>query len=81
MIYERVKTSSVENICREEGLDWEEVQSIFKELAKLLDQKIWNCPKRISMDEFAQKKGKKSYITTDIPQVGGGKIIIFPKRA
>lgn len=64
MIYERLKNSSVENICKEEGLDWQEAQAIFKELAKSLDQKIWNAPKRISMDEFAQKKGKKSYITT-----------------
>lgn len=64
MIYKRLKNSSVKNICEEEGLDWQEAQGIFKELAKPLDQKIWNAPKRIGMDEFAQKKGKKSYITT-----------------
>ena len=64
MIYERVKNCSIEEISREEGLGWEEVQLIFNHCAKELEKEEWEAPERISLDEFSHLKGHKDFITT-----------------
>lgn len=66
MIYERVKRSNIKEVCQEEGLGWDEVNSIFEELAKRDEKKEWESPKRISLDEFSNRKGHKDLITTVI---------------
>lgn len=64
MIYERVKRSTITAVCEEEGLGWEDVHSIFEEFAKRHEKKVWEYPKRISLDEFSNRKGHKDLITT-----------------
>lgn len=64
MIYERVKNCSIEEISREEGLGWEEVELIFNHFAKELEKEEWEAPERISLDEFSNLKGHKDFITT-----------------
>jgi transposase len=64
MIYERVKNSNIQEISREEGLGWEEVELIFNHLAKELEREEWEYPERISLDEFSNLKGHKDFITT-----------------
>ena len=64
MIYERVKNCSIEEISREEGLGWSEVQLIFNHCAKELEKEEWEAPERISLDEFSNLKGHKDFITT-----------------
>jgi transposase len=66
MIYERVKNSNIEEISREEGLGWEEVESIFNHFVKKLEREEWQYPERISLDEFSNLKGHKDFITTVI---------------
>jgi transposase len=64
MIYERVKKSNIKEISLEEGLGWEEVELIFNHFAKELEKEEWECPERISLDEFSNLKGHKDFITT-----------------
>jgi transposase len=64
MIYARVKNSSIEEVSQEQGLGWQEVQSIFHRFARAVEKEIWESPKRISLDEFSNKKGHKEFITT-----------------
>jgi transposase len=64
MIYTRVKNSSIEEVSHEQELGWEEVQSIFNKFARALEKQTWDYPKRISLDEFSNKKGHKEFITT-----------------
>jgi len=64
MIYERVKNCSIEEISREEGLGWSEVELIFNHCAKELEKEEWEAPERISLDEFSNLKGHKDFITT-----------------
>jgi transposase len=64
MIYERVKNCSIEEMSREEGLVWEEVELIFNHFAKELEKEEWEAPERISLDEFSNLKGHKDFITT-----------------
>jgi transposase len=64
MIYERVKKSNITEVSQSEGLGWDEVQSIFDNFAKKSEKKEWENPERISLDEFSNKKGHKSFITT-----------------
>jgi transposase len=66
MIYERVKRSNITAVCEEEGLGWDDVNSIFEEFAKRYEKKVWEYPKRISLDEFSNRKGHKDLITTVI---------------
>jgi hypothetical protein len=44
MIYERVKNCSIEEISREEGLGWSEVELIFNHCAKELEKEEWEAP-------------------------------------
>ncbi len=62
MIYERVKNCSIEEISREEGLGWEEVELIFNHCAKELEKEEWEAPERISLDEFIAFPVRKRYI-------------------
>lgn len=61
-IYQRVNTSSVEQVKREESLSWSQVDGIHKHQCEVL-KKNWNEVKRLGMDEIAKRKGQKHYAT------------------
>jgi len=65
-IYEEVKKTSVEQVSRNEGLSSSTVNSIFKKEAEgeLTQKKCWGDLKRLSLDEFANRKGYKNFVTT-----------------
>jgi transposase len=65
-IYQEVKKTSVEQVSRDEALSSSTVSHIFKEQAEgeLAEKKCWDNVKRLSFDEFANRKGYKNFVTT-----------------
>lgn len=61
-IYQRVNSSSIEQVKREESLSWDQVDGIHKHQCEAL-KKNWNEVKRVGMDEIAKRKGHKNYAT------------------
>lgn len=61
-IYQRVKSSSIEQVSREEGLSVDEVRGIFNYVYNL-KKTDWSPVKRISIDEISARKGHKSFLT------------------
>jgi len=61
-IYQRVNTSSVEQVKREESLSWDQVHGIYKHQCEAL-KKNWSEVKRLGMDEISKRKGHKSFVT------------------
>ncbi len=50
-IYQRVQTTSIEQVSREEDLSWDQVQGIFKHQFDVKKKLSWGEVKRLSIDE------------------------------
>jgi transposase len=61
-IYERVKELTVKQVSENEKMSEDAVQDIFTKIANS-KKKDWGFPKRLSLDEFARKKGKGKFVT------------------
>lgn len=61
-IYQRVNSSSIEQVKREESLSWDQVQGIYQRQCER-KKKGWQQVKRLGMDEIAKRKGQKSFVT------------------
>jgi transposase len=57
-IYQRIQTTSIEQVSREEELSWDQVQGIFNHKFEP-EKKDWGEVKRLSIDEISQRKGSK----------------------
>jgi transposase len=73
-IFERIKGATIEQIAREEGLSYDEVEGIFKYLAKSEVNEKWEPVEKISVDEIAMRKGHKSFKTV-VSDLERGKLI------
>lgn len=60
-IYERVVASTVKQVCREERLNADEIQTIFNEVNKSKKEEKWQQVKRVGLDELSTGKGQKKY--------------------
>jgi transposase len=56
-IYQRIQTTSIEQVSREEELSWDQVQGILT--INLSQKKRLGEVKRLSIDEISQRKGSK----------------------
>jgi len=64
-IYEQSKKMSLEQISRDEDLSPKTIKNIFTELANTtVKEEKWMNSKYLSLDEFANRKGHKSFKTT-----------------
>jgi len=61
-IHEKVKNANIEQVGREEELSRDIVQSIFNHVEEK-KKRDWGHPKRVGMDEFAQRKGHQDFVT------------------
>jgi transposase len=57
-IYQRIQTTSIEQVSREEELSWDQVQGILT-INLSQKKKDWGEVKRLSIDEISQRKGSK----------------------
>ena len=73
-IYERVQTSSIEQISREEDLSSEEIQGIFNHVSNQFKKKDWEPVLRLSLDEIAMHKGHKDFKTV-VSNIDTGKLL------
>ncbi len=62
-IFERVKGASISRVASEEGLSFDEIEGIFKQVSKAKIKPDWEPVNRISIDEIAMRKGQKSFQT------------------
>lgn len=62
-VYERVRVSTVEQVSREEGLSWDQVQGIFRYRFSQEKKTEWGQVKRVSIDEISKRKGHKDFVT------------------
>jgi transposase len=57
-----VRHSNIEQVSREEELSREIVQSIFNKVEKS-KKREWGNPKKVGIDEFAERKRHKNFVT------------------
>lgn len=62
-IYQRVKSTSIEQVSREEELSWDQVQGIFKHKFAQKKTATWSEVKILSIDEVSQRKGHQDFVT------------------
>ena len=62
-VYQRVQTTSIEQVSREEDLSWNQVQGIFKHQFDSKKKATWGKVKRLSIDEISQRKGHQDFAT------------------
>lgn len=60
-IYEKVKELTVKQVSENEQMSEDAIQDIFHKIAQL--KKDWGQPKRLSLDEFARRKGQGNFAT------------------
>lgn len=73
-IYQRVQSSSIEQVSREEGLSSEKVQGIFDHKSKEVKKQEWGEVKRLSIDEISMRKGHQDFVTV-VGDIDRGKLI------
>ena len=73
-IFERIKGSSIEKVAQEEGLSFDEIQGIFKQVSSQCLKKKWEPVLRLSIDEIAMRKGHKNFKTV-VSDIDRGKLI------
>jgi transposase len=62
-IYQRVISSSIEQVSREESLSYREIEGIFKRVSQQVKKKDWGSAKRLSLDEISKRKGYRDFLT------------------
>jgi len=73
-IYERVQSSSIEQISREEKLSSSEIQGIFNHVSNQLKKQDWLPVLRLSLDEITMHKGHKDFKTV-VSDIDTGKLL------
>ena len=66
-----MRHSNIEQVSREEELSREIVQSIFNNVEKR-KKREWGNPKKVGIDEFAERKGHKNFVTV-VSNIDNGK--------
>jgi transposase len=61
-IYQRICSSTIEQISREENVSRDEIQGIFDAVYSRHQAKNWSEAKRLSIDEVAMHKGHKDFV-------------------
>ena len=61
-IYQRVQSSNMEQIGREEGLKYDEIKGMFDHISSKKNKKI-KPTKRVSIDEISMRKGQQDFVT------------------
>ena len=62
-IYQRVLSSSIEQVSRDESLNYREIDGIFKRISQQVKKKDWSQVKRLSLDEISKRKGYRDFLT------------------
>lgn len=62
-IYQRVLSSSIEQVSREESLSYRQIDGIFKRVSQLYKKKDWTQVERVSIDEISMRKGQRDFVT------------------
>jgi transposase len=73
-IYQRIKSSSIEQVSREERLSFEKVQGIFDQQHARKKKDDWGEVKRLSIDEISKRKGHQHFVTV-VSDIDRGKLI------
>ncbi len=73
-IYQRIKSSNIEQVSREEGLSFEKVQGIFNHQNAQKKTDDWGEVKRLSIDEVSQRKGHQDFVTV-VADIDRGQLI------
>lgn len=73
-IYERVNSSSIEQVRREEDLSWDQVNGIHQHQYDLQKKKDWGKVIRLGIDEISKHKGHKNFVTV-LSNLESGKLI------
>lgn len=60
-IFDRVISSSIAKVASVEGLSYDEIEGIFNQIARKLEDQHWLEATRISLDEIAMHKGHQDY--------------------
>ena len=61
-IFQRICSSTIEQISREEHLSADEIRGIFDYIWTQRQPKNWSGAKRLSIDEIAMRKGHKNFV-------------------
>lgn len=61
-VYQRVQSSNMEQIGREEGLKYDEIKGMFDHISTKKKREI-KPTKRISIDEISMRKGQQDFVT------------------
>ena len=73
-IFERIKGATIEQVAKEEGLSFHEIEGIFKHIAESKIETEWKPTEKISLDEIAMRKGHKDFKTV-VSDLETGKLI------
>ncbi len=72
-ICQRLQTTSIEQVSREEELSWDQVQGIFNH--RFNQKKAdWGAVTRLSIDEISQRKGHQAFATV-VCDIDRGKLL------
>jgi transposase len=72
--YQRIQSSSIEQVGREEDLSFTQIQGIFNHQNDQKKTETWGEVQRLSIDEISQRKGHKSFVTV-VADIDKGKLI------
>ena len=61
-MYERISSSTIEQVSREEEVSADEVRGVFNYIFSQRQPQKWSAVKRLSMDEIAMHKGHQDFI-------------------
>lgn len=73
-IYQRVQASNIEQVRREEGLSWDQVNGIFDYKFNLKKNENWGEVKRLCIDEISKRKGHDNFVTV-VGDIAGGELL------
>ena len=62
-VYQRVLSSSIEQVSREEFLSYRKIEGIFQRVSQSVKKKDWSQVERVSMDEISIRKGYRDFVT------------------
>lgn len=73
-IYQRVVATNIEQVSREEKLNYDEIKGIFDYISRQHLKKNWQPAKRISIDEISSHKGHQDFKTV-VSDIDRGKLL------
>lgn len=79
-IYERVLTSSIEQVRREEDLSWDQVNGIHKHQYERQKKSSWGTVRKLGLDEISKHKGHRDFVTVVSDLETGSLIEVIDSR-